>query len=99
MTPVIKTIYESANTDGTHTYGDGAYFEYRHEAELYSKDQHQGYGCRALEVRALPISEGTYMRMSNEAIIYIHGTEAYNEKIKANALLKLNDHERMLLGL
>lgn len=95
----IVTIYESASTDGYTGFGDGIFFTEKNLAENRSKSKHGNYSTRPFSHLAIEIETGKYILVKSENPVCIEDGVAEKEAQKQNALSKLSDYEKEILGL
>lgn len=92
-------IYESRYTDGYTPHGDGVYFLNPNLALNYSKEKHSGYYILPAEHIGLATGNGDGEYFIIQKTITINKSYANKQKKREEALNKLTQEEKELLGL
>ena len=94
----IVTLYQPQYTDGYRNYPMEFYFETKHQADGKAIAVHGDYATLPKEVKAV-CDEGSYYILAKETPVYLHDSDMDKERRRQEALGKLSDEERELLGL
>lgn len=98
----IINIYESTSTDGYTDSGDGRFFLSQSEAETAGKLRHSGWSSRPKTHTVFKCDDGGFLLLARKSPVYLENSPQLAQlaqREKENALNKLSDREKEILGL
>ena len=99
MTFEIVKLFETAQTDGYNTKGDGVFFLDFDLAVESNKIKHSGYATGPLEHSAIKIQDtGDYFLLKSTKPVELVDEKKEREDVLVNIRGKLSDNELKLLG-
>ncbi len=98
MSIKIVTIYEPQYSNGCRNFGEGVYFKTETLADNYSKNKHKAYASYSKDYKAIVDGEDYYL-LKIESPVYIEGSEKADEQKRKEALSKISEEDKRVLGL